>query len=201
MTEQTRYRLEPGDICSYKTISVNTYLWVDLGPNGRWEDVLVLAWLPSDPSPIPLPSQHPSISALFPGNDTWGCKSFSGSHVIQLHLDQPEGAPAGDRREEVRSQGISSLPSALGMFPEATSFPPWLQLPADQPSRVLVTLPPPFLSAAYMYQWTSAFTDIYLPNHLLFGFKDPPTLGWPIPYIKFSLLKTSEFLFCWLDPN
>ena len=43
--------------------------------------------------------------------------------------------------------------------------------------------------------------DIYLPNHLLFGFKDLPTWGWPIPYIKFSLLKTSEFLFCWLDPN
>ena len=98
--QQTRYRLEQGGFCSSKTHSVNTYLWVDLGPGGR-SDALVLSWWPSDPSPSPLSSQHPSPSALFPGSDTWGCKNFSGSYVSQLHLGQPEGAPAGDRREEV----------------------------------------------------------------------------------------------------
>ena len=193
VTEQMRYRLEQGGFCSSKTHSVNTYLWVDLGPGGR-SDALVLAWWPSDPSPSPLSSQHPSPSALFPGSDTWGCKNFSGSYVSQLCLGQPEGAPAGDRREEVRSQGISSLPSVLGVFPEATSFPPWLQLPADQPIRGSF-FQPPFLFSAYMYQWTSALTDLYLPYHLLFDFKDLPTLGWPISYIKFSLLKHLSFYF------
>ena len=40
--EPTRYRLEQGGFCSSKTRSVNTYLWVDLGPGGR-SDALVLA--------------------------------------------------------------------------------------------------------------------------------------------------------------
>ena len=57
----------------------------------------------------------------------------------------------GRQQETGGKKCISSLPSVLGVFPEATSFPPWLQLPADQPIRGSF-FQPPFLFSAYMYQ-------------------------------------------------
>ena len=84
----------------------------------------------------------------------------------------------------MRSQGISSLPSVLGVFQEATSFPPRLQLPADQPIRgsfffsLLFFFQPICTSELLLLLTCIYLTIFYLTSKIFQHWGDPlPTLN------------------------